>query len=237
MDAPRHPVPGMYGPAQGRGARVSTAVVGRTRTRTLPLPLPLPRTRTRAVTRARGRTEAVTLTLTRTRTLTCQHSCARQVESHVNQARVVLLVGQVDHLCEQEAAAELPARRASRGTARAAPDPLQSEGDLQPVSASRPPGRTGPATLASFCTKVVTMGSPCFVGRSPALPLAPSLLAPHPMSRGVALAVGAQLLVGRLDRRNNSHRHVRNFRRVTVKRGCKNGQKRPVWFQRDWLTL
>ena len=93
MDGSRHPVPGMDDPAQGRGARVSTAVVARTRTRTLPLPLPLPRTRTRAVTRARGRAEAVTLILTLTRTLTCQHSCARQVESHVNQARVVLLVG------------------------------------------------------------------------------------------------------------------------------------------------
>ena len=94
---------------------------------------------TRTVTRA----EALTLTITLTLTLTSQHSCARQVEAQVNQAWVVLLVGQVDHLCKLEAAAPLPASWASRGTARAAPDPLQSEGDLQPVLASRPLG--GPA--------------------------------------------------------------------------------------------
>ena len=120
-----------------------------------------------------------------------------------------------------------PAQRQIHFSLRATCSLCQPEGHL----ADRP------GDAASFFTRCLTIGSPCLLGRSPALPLAPSLLAPHPMSQGVAFAVGAQLLVGRLDGRNNSHRHVRNFRRVTVKRGVKTDKKLAVCFQRDWVTL
>ena len=104
-----------------------------------------------------------------------------------------------------------PAQRQIHFSLRATSSLCQPEGHL----------RTGPATLASFCTKVVTMGSPCFVGRSPALPLAPSLLAPHPMSQGVAFAVGAQLLVGRLDRRKQLAQTREKLRASNSQKGVK----------------
>ena len=93
-----------------------------------------------------------------------------------------------------------PAQRQIHFSLRATSSLCQPQGHLA--------DSTGNASLV--CTKVVTMGSPCLLGRSPALPLAPSLLAPHPMSRGVALAVGAQLLVrgGAAGSGNNPHRHL-----------------------------
>ena len=114
---------------------------------------------------------------------TSQHRSDRKVEAELVQTRVVLLSLKVD---------DLPWETGSRsGSSQfARPRPASARSSSGPATSSlyqpRPMGRgeTGRALH-----RLVTIGSLCLLGELPATPLAPSLLAPHPMSCAAELAL------------------------------------------------
>ena len=114
---------------------------------------------------------------------TSQHRSDRKIEAELVQTRVVLLSLKVD---------DLPWETGSRsGSSQfARPRPASARSSSGPATFSlyqpRPMGR-GETRRALH--RLVTIGSLCLLGELPATPLAPSLLAPHPMSCAAELAL------------------------------------------------
>ena len=115
-----------------------------------------------------------------------------------------------------------------RGKQAAAQAPASSPSYALPASdqaqARRPPACISLGQSAEACEtgralhRLVTIGSLCLLGELPATPLAPSLLAPHPMSCAAELAL--RLLRRRgLCGRTNKRTTCRSFETAGVKQG------------------
>lgn len=145
----------------------------------------------------------------------------RKIEAELVQPRVVLLSLKVDDLPW-----ETGSRSGSGQSALLRPASARSSSGPE-TSSLYQPRPMGRGETRRALHRLVTIGSLCLLGELPATPLAPSLLAPHPMSCATELAL--RLLRRRgLCGRTNKRTTCRSFETAGVKHGHPLYRRRQV---------